>query len=162
MSFSDSANHPPGIDYASEIEGALTALAAIQPREGLEQRIFARLACAPELPWYQRWIAVPVAHHRWALAAASVVIVAGGVSLTTFRHHPAALPTPVAVHLPRPAQQPAAAAAGIAVSEHPLESNKTKTRHRGVHRSFRAMHDRVPLPRGTVAPGRPQAVPLNQ
>lgn len=162
MSFSDSANHPPTIDYTSDIDGALAAFAAVQPREGLEQRILARLASAPELPWYQRWIAVPVGHHRWALAAASVVIVAGSVSLTTFRHHPAALPTPVAVHLPRPAKQPAAAAAGIAVSEHPLERSKTKTRHRGVHRSFRAMHERVPLPRGTVAPGRPQAVPLNQ
>jgi hypothetical protein len=161
MSFSDSANHPPTIDYTPEIESALTALAAIQPREGLEQRILARLASVPELPWYQRWMAVPVGHHRWALAAASVVIVAGGVSLTTLRHRPAVVPTPVAVHLPRPTQQPAAAAAGIAVSEHPLEPNKTKTRHRGVHRSFRAMHDRVPLPRGTVAPARPQTVPLN-
>jgi hypothetical protein len=161
MSFSDSANHPSTVDYTHEIEAALSALAAVQPREGLEQRILARLASAPELPWYQRWIAVPVGHHRWALAAASVVIVAGGVSLTTFRPHPTALPAPVAVHLPRPAQQPAAAAAAIAVSEHPLEPNKTRTRHRGVHRSFRAMHDRVPLPRGTVAPGRPQAVPLN-
>ncbi len=162
MSFSDSANHPSTIDYTSEIDSALATLASVQPREGLEQRILARLASAPELPWYQRWIAVPVGHHRWALAAASVVIVAGGVSLTTFRNHPAALPAPVAVHLPRPAQQPAAAAAGIAVSEHPLEPNKTRTRHRGVHRSFRAMHERVPLPRGTVAPGRPQPVPLNQ
>lgn len=162
MSFSDSANHPPRVGYIPEIGDALAALAVVQPREGLEQRILARLASAPELPWYQRWIAVPVGQHRWALAAASVVIVAGGVSLTTFRHHPAAAPTPVAVHLPRPAQQPAAAAAGIAVSEHPLEPNKTKTRHRGVHRSFRAMHERVPLPRGTAAPSRPQAVPLNQ
>jgi hypothetical protein len=161
MSFSDSANHPQAIDYTPEIQGALAALAAVQPREGLEQRILARLASAPELSWYQRWIAGPAGYHRWALAAASVAIVAGGVSLTTF-HHPAAVTTPVAVHLPRPAQQPAAAAAGIAVSEHPLEPNKTKTRHRGVHRSFRAMHDRVPLPRGTVAPIRPQAVPFNQ
>jgi hypothetical protein len=162
MSFSDSANRPQAIDYTPEIQEALAALAAVQPREGLEQRILSRLASAPELSWYQRWIAVPVGHHRWALAAASVAIVAGGVSLTTFRPHPAAITTPVAVHLPRPAQQPAAAAAGIAVSEHPLEPNKTKTRHRGVHRSFRAMHDRVPLPRGTVAPIRPQPVPLNQ
>jgi hypothetical protein len=162
MSFSDSANCQQAIDYTPEIQDALAALAAVQPREGLEQRILARLTSAPELSWYQRWIAVPIGHHRWGLAAASVVIVAGGVSLTTFRHHPAAVPIPVAVHLPRPAKQPAAAAAGIAVSEHPLEPNKTKTPHRGVRRSFRAMHDRVPLPRGTAAPIRPQAVPFNQ
>lgn len=162
MSFSESANRPQAIDYTPEIQEALAVLAAVQPREGLEQRILARLASPPELSWYQRWIAVPAGHHRWALAAASVAIVAGGVSLTTFRPHPVPLTTPAAVHLPRPAQQPAAAAAGIAVSEHPLEPTKTKTRHRGVHRSFRAMHDRVPLPRGTVAPIRPQAVPLNQ
>lgn len=161
MSLSEFANDPLTIDSMPEINDALAAIAAVQPREGLEQRILARLASAPELSWYQRWIAVPVGNHRWATAAASVVILAGGVSLTTFRHHSVAVPGPVAVHLPRAAQQPAAAAAGIAVSEHPLKPNKTETRHRGVHRSFRAMHDRVPLPRGTAAPSRPQSVPLN-
>jgi hypothetical protein len=97
------------------------------------------------------------------LAAASAVIVAGGVTLTTYHHHPAAVPTPVAVHAPHPAHQAAAAAAaGFAVSEHPLQANPTKTRHRGIHRSYRATHERVPLPRGTALPMRPQTVPANQ
>lgn len=162
MSLFESANHPPAVDYTQEINGALAALAAVQPREGLEQRILARLASTPELPWYQRWVAIPLAQHRWAVTAASAIIVAGGVTMATYRYHPVIAPAPVVVHIPHPAQQPAAAAASIGVNEHPLEANKTKTRHRGVHRGFRAMHERVPLPRGTAAPLRPQLAPLNQ
>jgi hypothetical protein len=160
MSFFESANHPPSIDYTPEIDSALAALAAVQPRDGLEQRILARLASAPELSWYQRWIAIPLGQHRWAVVAASAVIVAGGVGLATYRHQPAAAPAPVMVQVPHPAQQPAAAAAGIAVAQHPQE-NKPK-QHRGVHRGYRAMHERVPLPRGTVAPTRPRTIPLDQ
>ena len=82
--------------------------------------------------------------------------------MTTYHPRPTASPTPVAVHVPRPAQQPAAAAGSVGVSNHPLDENKAKTRHRGVHRSYRAMHEHVPLPRGTAAPMRPQAVPAPQ
>jgi hypothetical protein len=159
MSFSESANRPPVAEYTQEIDTALAALAAVQPRDGLEQRILAHLASAPELSWYQRWIALPLGHHRWAVTAASIAIVAGGAGITAYRHHPTPAPAPVAFHMPRPAQQPAAAAAGIAINEHP-QQNKTK-HHRGVHRGFRAMHERVPLPRGTAAPTRPRTVPLN-
>jgi hypothetical protein len=156
-------DHSPN-EYTREIDGALAALAAVQPRDGLEQRVLARLASAPEviLPWYRRLAIAPAGHHRWALAAASAVIVAGGVALTTNQHHPAAAPIPVAVHAPRPAQQPAAAAAGFAVTEHPFQPNTTTTRHRGIHRSYRATHERVPLPRGTVLPMRPHTIPANQ
>jgi hypothetical protein len=159
-------DHSPN-GYTREIDGALAALAAVQPRDGLEQRVLARIASAPEvfLPWYRRLAIAPAGHHRWALAAASAVIVAGGVTLTTYPHHPAAAPTRVAVHAPRPAQQPAAAAAGFAVTEHPFQPNTTpsttKTRHRGIHRSYRATHERVPLPRGTVLPMRPHTIPPN-
>ncbi|HEX6497115.1 MAG TPA: hypothetical protein VF018_16610 [Acidobacteriaceae bacterium] len=165
MKVPGSAMDHSAIEYTREIDGALAALAAIQPRDGLEQRVLARITSAPELhvPWYRRLAIAPAGHHRWAMAAASVVIVAGGVTLTTYRHHPAATPTPIAVHAPRPAQQPAAAAAGIAVSEHPFQANTAKTRHRGVHRSYRATHERVPLPRGTALPMRPpHTVPANQ
>jgi hypothetical protein len=150
------------VGYTSEIDGALAALAAVQPRDGLEQRVLVSLASAPELPWYRRIATASIGHHRWALAAASAVIVAGGVTMTTYSHHPAAVTMPVAVHVPRPAQQPAAAAASIGVSDHPLQMNKAKAEHRGVHKSYRAMHDRVPLPRGTVAPMRPQTFPATQ
>lgn len=160
MSFPESANQPPVLDYAPQIDAALAALAAVQPRDGLEQRILAHLATAPQLSWYQRWIAMPLGHHRWAVTAASAIIVAGGVSMGTYRHHLASAHAPVAIHMPHPAAQPAAAAAGFALSEHPQE-NKAK-RHRGVHRGYRAMHERAPLPRGTVAPQRPHTVPLGQ
>jgi hypothetical protein len=150
------------VDYTQDIDGALAALAAVQPRDGLEQRVLARIASAPELPWYRRLATASMGHRRWALAAASAVIVAGGVTMTTYRHHPVAVPTPVAMHAPRPAHQPAAAAASIGVSDHPMQMNKAKTRHRGVHKSYRAMHDRVPLPRGTVAPMRPHTAPATQ
>jgi hypothetical protein len=160
MNTFDPAAHGAG-NYAEEIDGALAALAGIQPREGLEQRVLARIASAPELPWYRRLAIIPMGHQRWALAAASAVIVAGGVATTAYRHTPAAAPAPV-VQLPRPAKQAAAAAGSVGVSGHPLEMNKTKTRHRGVHRSYRAVHPRVPLPRGTAAPMRPQTVPAPQ
>ncbi len=160
MNTSDPAAHRAA-DYAQEIDGALAALAGIQPREGLEQRVLARIASAPDLPWYRRLSIIPMGHQRWALAAASAVIVVGGVAVTTYRHTPAAAP-PVVVQSVRPARQAAAAAASVGVSDHPLEMNKTKTRHRGVHRSYRAMHPRVPLPRGTAAPMRPQTIPAPQ
>jgi hypothetical protein len=164
MKLTDSATDHPAVEYAPEIDGALALLAAVQPRDGLEQRVLARIASTPEvsLPWYRRVVIASVCQHRWALAAASAVIVVGGVAFTTYRHHPAPNPTPVAVHAPRPAQQPAAAAAGVAVNEHPFQTNTTKTRHRGIHRSYRATHERVPLPRGTALPMRPFTVPANQ
>ncbi|HEY1963767.1 MAG TPA: hypothetical protein VGG59_02505 [Acidobacteriaceae bacterium] len=161
MITSDPAAHGAG-DYAHEIDGALAALASIQPREGLAQRVLARLASAPELPWYRRLAIIPMGHQRWALATASALIVAGGVAVTTYLHTTAAAPAPVVVQLPHPARQPAAAAASVGVNDHPLQMNKTKTRHRGVRRSYRATHPRVPLPRGTAAPMRPQTVPAPQ
>jgi hypothetical protein len=147
-------------DYTHEIDGALAVLAAVRPRDGLEQRVLARIASAPELPWYRRFATASMGHHGWALAAASAVIVAGGVTMTTYRHQPVAATTPVAVHAPRPARQPATAAANI--SDHRLQMNKAKTRHRGVRKSYRAMHARAPLPRGTAVPARPRTIPANQ
>jgi hypothetical protein len=161
MNSSDPAVRHASVDYTQEIDGALAALAAVRPRDGLEQRVLVRIASAPELPWYRRFAIASTGHHRWALAAASAVIVASGVTMTAYRHHPVAAPTPVAAHAPRPAQQPAAAAASIGVSD-PLQVNKAKTRHRGVHKSYRAMHDRVPLPRGTAAPMLPHTIPATQ
>jgi hypothetical protein len=128
----------------------------------LEQRVLARIASVPTLPWYRRLAIAQVGHHRWALAAASAVIVAGGVTMTAYRHQPTATSIPVAVHAPHPAQQAAAAAAGVAVSNHPLQAKKAKTRHRGIRRSYRAMHERAPLPRGTALPMRPNTIPANQ
>lgn len=161
MNSSDPAVRPTGVDYTQQIDGALAALAAVRPRDGLEQRVLARIAAAPEVPWYRRFAIASMGHHRWALAAASAAIVAGGVTMTTYRHHPVAAPTPVAAHAPRPARQPAAAAASIGVSDRPLQTNKVKARHRGVHKSYRAMHDRVPLPRGAAVPSRPHTIPSN-
>ena len=161
MKPSGTAMSHSAIDYTPEIDGALAALAAVQPRDGLEQRVLARIASAPELPWYRRFAIAPAGHHRWAMATASVVIVAGGIAMTAYRQHPTAAPTPVAVHVPHPAHQAAAAAAAFTLSEHPLQANPAKTRHRGIHRSYRAIHGRVPLPRGTVAPMRPQTIPAN-
>jgi hypothetical protein len=162
MNSSGPATPHVAFHYAQEIDDALAALAAVQPREGLEQRVLACLASAPELPWYRRLGIIPVGHHRWALAAASAVIVAGGVTMTTYRQRSTVVPTPAVVRAQRPAQQPAAAAASVGVSDHPLAVNKAKTRHRGVHRSYRAMHEHVPLPRGTAAPLRPQTIPAPQ
>lgn len=162
MSISDSANHPPAGGYTEQIDSTLAALGTVRPRAGLEQRILANLASAPELSWYQRWIAIPIGHHRWAVAAASAVVVAGGITLASYRHHPVAQPAPVAIQAPRPVQQPAAAAASVGVSDRPLDTHKAKSRHRGVQRSYRAKHDRVPLPRGTAAPLRPQALPPSE
>jgi hypothetical protein len=157
LGFNDTAD-----DYTPEIDGALAALAAIRPRDGLEQRVLARIATAPELPWYRRVTIAPMGQHRWALAAASAVIVAGGVTMTAYRHQPAAASTPVALHASHPASQAAAAAASVGVSDHPLQMNKAKTGHRGVQKSYRAMHERVPLPHGTVAPMRPHTIPATQ
>jgi hypothetical protein len=150
------------VDYMQEIDGALAVLGAVQPRAGLEQRVLARIASAPALPWYRRLSIAPAGHHRWALAAACAVIVAGGTTMTTNRYRPQAAPVPLAIQASRPAHQPAAAAASVGVSNHPLQMNKATTRHRGVHRSYRAMHEHVPLPRGTAAPMRPQIVPAPQ
>src|SRR5882757_2759173 len=161
MKSSDPVMGHATVDYTPDIDGALATLASVQPRDGLEQRVLARITSAPELPWYRRFATASMGHHRWALAAASAVIVAGGVTMTTYRHHSVIAPTPVAVHTPRPARQPAAAAASIGVSD-PMQMNKAKTRHRGVRKSYRAMHDRVPLPRGTVAPMRPHTIPATQ
>jgi hypothetical protein len=162
MKPSNPATDHVAVNYTQEINGALAALAAVQPREGLEQRVLACIASAPDLPWYRRLVIMPAGHHRWALAAASAVIVAGGVTMTTYRHPSSSAPTSVVMHAPRPTQQPAAAAASIRLSDHPLEENKAKTRHRGVQRSYRAMHEHVPLPRGTAAPMRPQSIPAPQ
>ena len=87
MNPSDPAAHA-AVDYAQEIDGALAALAAVQPRDGLEQRVLARIASAPELPWYRRLAIIPIGHHRWALAAASAVIVAGGIAMTAYHQLP--------------------------------------------------------------------------
>jgi hypothetical protein len=154
--------HRATVDYTQEIDGTLAMLGAMQPRAGLEQRVLARIASAPVLPWYRRLSIAPMGHHRWALAAASAVIVVGGVTMTTYRNPPQAVAVPVAVHTPRPVQQPAAAAASVGVNNHPLQMNKATARHRGVHRSYRAMHEHVPLPRGTAAPMRPQIGPAPQ
>lgn len=162
MNPSDPALRHTGVDYTQEIDGALAALAAVRPRDGLEQRVLTRIASAPELPWYRRFAVASMGHHRWAMAAASAVIVAGGVTMTSYRHHTVAVSTPAAVHIPHAAPQAAAAAASVGVSDHPLEINKAKARHRGVHKSYRAIHGRVPLPRGTVAPMRPNTTPLPQ
>ena len=162
MTPSDPALRHTGVDYTQEIDGALATLAAVRPRDGLEQRILTRIASAPELPWYRRFAVASMGHHRWAMAAASAVIVAGGVTMTSYRHHTVAVSAPVAVHKPHAAPQAAAAAASVGVSNHPLEINKAKTRHRGVHKSYRAIHARVPLPRGTAAPIRPNTTPLPQ
>lgn len=164
MNPSDPALRHTGVDYTQEIDGALATLAAVRPRDGLEQRILTRIASAPELPWYRRFAVASMGHHRWAMAAASAVIVAGGVTMTSYRHRTVAVSTPVAVHKPHAAPQAAAAAAAasVGVSNHPLEINKAKTRHRGVHKSYRAIHARVPLPRGTAAPIRPNTTPLPQ
>lgn len=162
MKPSNPAGGQVAVDYTEEIDGALAALAAVQPRDGLEQRVLACIGSAPELPWYRRLAIMPVGHHRWALAVATAVIVAGGVTMTSYRHRSSPVTTPVAVHAAHPSQQPAATAASVGVSSHPLEENKAKTRHRGVHRSYRAMHEHVPLPRGTAAPMRPQAIPAPQ
>jgi hypothetical protein len=162
MKPSDPAISNASLDYTQEVDGALALLAAVRPRDGLEQRVLARIAAAPELPWYRRLVTASMGHRRWALAAASAVIVAGGVTMTTYNHHPVTAPTPVAVRVPRPAQQPAASAASIGVSDHPMQVNKAKTRHRGVRKSYRAMHDRAPLPRGTAAPLRPHTIPATQ
>jgi hypothetical protein len=150
----------PAAEFAQEIDGTLAALASVQPRDGLEQRVLARLASAPAHPWYRR-LAIAPGQNRWMLAAASAVIVAGGVTTALYQNHPAAAPAPapVATHVPRPAQQPAAAAASIGVSDHPLQTNTTRTRHRGIHRTYRAIHGRVPLPRGTAVPMRPLTIP---
>jgi hypothetical protein len=162
MNPSDPALRHTGVDYTQEIDGALAALAAVQPRDGLEQRILTCIASAPELPWYRRFAVASMGHHRWALAAASAVIVAGSITMTSYRHHTVAVSTPVVVHIPHAAPQAAAASASVGVSDHPLEINKAKTRHRGVHKSYRAIHQRVPLPRGTAAPLRPNTTPLPQ
>ena len=162
MNPSDPALRHTGVDCTQEIDGALAALASVRPRDGLEQRILTCIASAPELPWYRRVAVASIGHHRWALAAASAVIVAGGVTMTSYRHHTVAVSTPVAVHMPHAAPQAAAAAASIGVNDHPLVVNKAKTRHRGVHKSYRTIHQRVPLPRGTVAPMRPNTTPLPQ
>lgn len=158
MNLSDPIVRPVADDDNQLIDATLAALSAVRPRDGLEQRVLARIASAPALPWYHRLMPTP-----WVAAAASaVVIVAGAITATTYRHRPIAAPAPVAIHLPRPAEQPAAAAAGIGVSDHPAEPTKPKSRHRGVHRSYRAMHERVPLPRGTAAPLHPQPLPSPQ
>jgi hypothetical protein len=85
MNSSDPAVRHASVDYTQEIDGALAALAAVRPRDGLEQRVLARIASAPELPWYRRFAIASMGHHRWALAAASAVIVAGGVTMTAYR-----------------------------------------------------------------------------
>lgn len=151
--------HRANVDYMQEIDGALAVLGAIQPRAGLEQRVLARIAAAPALPWYRRLSIAPAGHHQWALAAACAVIVAGGTTMTTHRYRPQAAPVPLAIHTSRPG---ATAAASVGVNKHPLQMNKATTPHRGVHRSYRAMHEHVPLPRGTAAPMRPQIVPAPQ
>ncbi len=139
------------------VDDTLTLLSRVQPRDGLEQRVLARIAAAPALPWYRRlWVAPgmqPSMQYRWMLAAASAVIVAGAVTLGVSHDRAGfAPPAPMATHVPHPAYQAAAAAAAVAVPSHHLQSTTARTHHRGVRRSYRATHQRVPLPPGTVAP----------
>jgi hypothetical protein len=142
-----------------EIDATLAMLGSVRPRVGLEQRVMAHLEMAPRLAWYQRLSLAPAGRHRWMLATASGVIVVGAMTVSGIHRHSvmtAPVPAVVRRQMPHPAQQPAAAAASIGVSDHPLESNIARThRHRGIHRSARAVHPRVPLPPGTVAPLRP-------
>ena len=146
----------PETTSTQEIDETLALLSRVQPRDGLEQRVLARIAAAPALPWYRRFVITPAVQHRWMLAAASTVIVAGGVAFSVSRDHAMApAPIPMALHAPRASQQPAAAAAAVAVPSHSLQSTTGRTHHRGIHRSYRATRatpDRVPLPRGTIAP----------
>jgi hypothetical protein len=145
-------------EYNQEIDSTLAVLGSVQPRAGLEQRVMAHLDTAPRLSWYHRLSLAPSGRHRWMIATASGVIVVGAMTVSGIHHHPiaAAAPATIRRQTPHPAPQPAAAAASIGVSDHPLQSNMARThRHRGIRRSARAVHQRVPLPSGTVPPLRP-------
>jgi hypothetical protein len=148
--------------YEDEIDATLAVLGSVQPRAGLEQRVMARLETVPRLPWYRVLRLAPAGRHRWMIATASGVIVAGAVTISTIHSHRAANQSPIVItQRSRTAQQLIGAAA--ATSEHPLQPNAARTRHhRGIHRGTRATHERVPLPRGSVAPSRPVAVPNAQ
>lgn len=158
----------PTADYTQTIDDALATLASVQPRDGLEQRILASITATPALPWYSRFTfhhvtIAPFGQHRWMLVVASAIIVAGGVTMTTYRNHLTTTPHPAIVaHVPHPAQQPIASAASVGISAHPLQSNPARGRHRGTRRSYRAAHARVPLPRGTVHPSHPLTAPVMQ
>jgi hypothetical protein len=143
----------------SELETTLALLNAASPRMGLEQRVLSRLASAPPpLAWY-RQLAAP----RWKFAAASVVIVAGTVTYSIVRvHSVASLPaTPGMARPARPLHpEPASAAAGVGVPNHPLQQSAERQppaamRHRGIRRAYRAQHPRTVLPPGVVAPSHP-------
>lgn len=164
MNPSPSQNGFTSGDFKMEIDAALATLSSIQPRDGLEQRVLARIAAAPPLPWYHRFSLAPAGSQRWMLAAASAVVVAGGVGMSIYRSHLSTTPVaaPVALHAPHPAQQAVAAAAAVAVTNHPLQSNPARTRHRGIRRSYRAVHERVPLPHGAAVPLRPHTQPSMQ
>lgn len=138
------------------IDAALGMISSVQPRDGLSQRVMAGLASAPAetaADGMRRWMASLTSPRAWAGSAAALVIVAAAVTFSTMRHPAVVAP---AVTLPHPVAQPAGAAAAVAVGPHPLEANTVhSTHHRGIRRSARAVHSRVPLPRGTVAPARP-------
>jgi hypothetical protein len=146
-------------EYDQEIDSTLAALGSVKPRPGLEKRVVAHLEMAPRLAWYHRLSLAPAGRHRLMIATASGVIVVGAMTMSGIHRH-RMMPTPVPVtargQRPHPSQQPVAAASGIGVNDHPLQSNIVRThRHRGIHRSARAVHQRVPLPPGTGSPLRP-------
>jgi hypothetical protein len=137
------------------IDSTLAMLGSAQPRAGLEQRVMAHLQMAPRLAWYRHLSLAPAGRHRWMMATASGVIVLGAVTMSGI-HHRQVMVRPPIVQRRQPLPQPAAAAATVGISNHPLQPNTVHTRrHRGISRSARAMHPRVPLPPGTAAPLRP-------
>lgn len=140
-----------------QIDQTLSLLASVQPRQGLESRLLARLHAAPARESLPRRILAP----RWAAVAASVLAVAGAAGVASLHLRPATTaPSPI-LRVPRAAAAPVATSAGVAGSPRPHQ-NQAAT-HRGIRRSYRAMHperERSGMPPGTVIPTRPQTVPL--
>lgn len=145
-----------GRGYDREIDATLAVLDSVQPRAGLEQRVMAHLEIAPRLAWYHRLSLAPTGRHRWMIATASGVIVLGAVTIYSTHRPPDAAPAVTHQVVPRPIPQGAAPAAVVGLNSHPFPANIARThRHRGIHQSVRAVHPRVPLPSGTMAPLRP-------
>jgi hypothetical protein len=139
---------PPDVH---EIDATLALLGSVQPRDGLVHRVTRRLHAEQLPPWYRRAYFMPTGRNRWMMATASATIVAATVTISTLNRHAALSPVPVSA--PHPMQQPLRPAASVAVNQHPLQANPSRTLHRrGIHHSSRATHGRVPLPHGTMAP----------
>ncbi len=163
-------HHP---DPLPELESTLHLLGSAEPRMGIEQRVLARLATAPAAPaGYRRYISLQFFSGRWAITAASAVIVTGAVVYGVERHRAASpVAQPFVVRAPFRASQPVAPAASVGVPEHPLtptpdDQGELPARHngthRGIHRSFRAQHARTALPPGAVVPTRPHLLSAPQ